>query len=171
MKKIRIFSNWDKRKTDRDKYNLSEVYEELNCLINNDKIKFNFYKSCLKLDLLQCCYNQKENIIELSFRNRIKEYIEELKELKEKPKVLDDFELKCYVDKKIDDNYYLIEQKPYYQDRRKQFDDLYDNLYSKLSSEDRKTLEEITSISSDIASLENCIAYYIGKSENFNIII
>lgn len=165
MKQIRIFSNWDKRKTDKNKYNLSEVYEELNCLINNNKIKFNFYKSYLTLDLLQCCYNQKENVIELSFRNSIKEYIEELKVLNERSKALDDFELKCYVDKKVDDNYYLIEQNPYYQDRQKQFDDLYDNLYSKLSSEDRKALEEITSISNNIASLENCIAYQIGREE------
>lgn len=150
----------------KDINDLSKTCEVLNTLINNNQIKFNFYNSYIMLDLLQCCYNKKENIIELNFRDTVKEHLEELEKLDKKLRIKRDENLNDYIDEQIDDNYYLIEQNPYYQDRKSKFDNLYDNLYSKLQNdEDKKTLENIYALLNNMSALENYLAYNIGKRD------
>ena len=64
------------------KEDLKIYIDILNNLIKNNKVSFKFYNNnLLDLDLIQICYNTKEEIIELQFRDVMKEYIEELKQL------------------------------------------------------------------------------------------
>ena len=47
------------KKNNKEEWNLKVIQEMLNQLINDNKIKFEFYNnSLLQLDLLQMCYNK-----------------------------------------------------------------------------------------------------------------
>ena len=61
--------------------NIKDIYNDFNKLIKDEKIKFKFYNSSSKLEVLQICQNKSNNVIEVSFRNIQEEYISELKEL------------------------------------------------------------------------------------------
>ena len=52
-------------------------------MIKNNKIKFEFYNSTIPLELLQICFNGKENTVELEFRDIQKYYVDELKKISE----------------------------------------------------------------------------------------
>ena len=49
-------------------------------------MKFKFYNSLDKLELLQLCHNKVDNTIEFEFRNRMAEYLEEMKTIMNKMK-------------------------------------------------------------------------------------
>lgn len=71
-------------KTNKEEVNIKELHRLLENLINENKIKFRFYNSFLSLDLLEFIYNEKDNTIEMEFRDIMAEHIEELKELNKK---------------------------------------------------------------------------------------
>lgn len=58
---------------------MEEEIRIINTLVRENKIKFKFLDSEKELNLVQLCYNQKDETIELEFRNEINEYIQELK--------------------------------------------------------------------------------------------
>lgn len=60
---------------------MKELYNLLNRLIREDRIKFDFYNGNKTLDLLQLIYNAKDDTIELEFRNIYSEYIEEFRRI------------------------------------------------------------------------------------------
>ena len=60
---------------------MEEKLRIINELIKKDKLKFKFLDENKELDVLQVCYNKKEETIEIEFRNTVKEYVEELKKL------------------------------------------------------------------------------------------
>lgn len=67
------------------KLELKDFKMTLSKLIRNKKINFKFYNnSLLSLDLLQMCYDEKEDIIELEFRDIMGEHIQELRQLMNK---------------------------------------------------------------------------------------
>lgn len=73
----------------KQKLDLNIFRKILNELIKDKKITFKFYNnSLLSLDLLQICYNQKEDVIELEFHDIMEEHIQELREIMNK-KMLD----------------------------------------------------------------------------------
>lgn len=70
------------KKNNKEEWNLKVIQEMLNQLINDNKIKFEFYNnSLLQLDLLQMCYNKIDNKLELKFRDVMGEHINELKKI------------------------------------------------------------------------------------------
>ena len=50
-------------------------------LIIDEKIKFKFYNSYHKLEVIQVCQNKTDNTIEVNFRNTHKEFVTELRDL------------------------------------------------------------------------------------------
>ena len=58
---------------------MKEIYKLLNKLIKENKIKFEYYKSSLPLDLVQVCHNKKDETIEISFRDVLTERVQELR--------------------------------------------------------------------------------------------
>lgn len=70
------------KKVNIEKIDMKKLENLLNTLINANKIKFSFYNnSLLDLDLLQMCYNKKDDTLELKFRDVMGERIQELKEI------------------------------------------------------------------------------------------
>lgn len=61
--------------------NIKDIYNSVNKLIKDEKIKFKFYNSYDKLEVLQICQNIADNTIEVNFRNTHKEYVSKLKDL------------------------------------------------------------------------------------------
>lgn len=68
--------------------NIDDMYDNINTLIKNQKMKFKFYNSYEELEILQVCRNKVNNVIEVYFRNIQKEYINELKEVMNKMEIL-----------------------------------------------------------------------------------
>lgn len=66
---------------EKNEINMSEIHKLLNNLIKENKIKFDYYNSSLSLDLLQVCYNEKDDTIEISFRDVLTERVQELREI------------------------------------------------------------------------------------------
>ena len=78
MKKIR----WVNEKNEKQEINLKKFGKTLNKLIKEEKVSFKFYNdTLLKLDVIQLVYDKKEEILELEFRNVIKEQVQELNRL------------------------------------------------------------------------------------------
>lgn len=60
----------------------SEIYKMLNTLIKENKIRFTFYDNELvPLEPISVIENKSTGIIEINFRDIVKEHLEELKEL------------------------------------------------------------------------------------------
>lgn len=75
--KVRIM-----KKKNEEETNMGILRDLLNKLINDNKITFSFYNnSLLDLDLIQICYNETNDTIELEFRDVMGEYLEELKKI------------------------------------------------------------------------------------------
>lgn len=68
------------RKVEKE-FILDHLYDVVNTLINDNKIKFQFYDKDIPLELAQVCYNKCDNRVELSFYNIAKQYVDELKEI------------------------------------------------------------------------------------------
>lgn len=60
---------------------MEEEVKSINELIKENKLKFKFLDEHIELEVLQVCYNKAKGKIEIEFRNTIKEYIEELKDI------------------------------------------------------------------------------------------
>lgn len=58
---------------------MEEKIRTINKLIQENKIKFKFLDSEKELNLVQLCYNKKDDILDFEFRNELNEYIQELK--------------------------------------------------------------------------------------------
>lgn len=58
---------------------MEEEIRIINRLSKENKIRFKFLDDTKELKLVQVCYNKDNEILELEFRNELKEYIEELK--------------------------------------------------------------------------------------------
>lgn len=70
------------KKNEKQKINLKKFGKTLNKLIKEEKVSFKFYNdTLLKLDVIQLVYDKKEEILELEFRNVIKEQVQELNRL------------------------------------------------------------------------------------------
>lgn len=70
------------KKKNEEETNMGILRDLLNKLINDNKITFSFYNnSLLDLDLIQICYNETNDTIELEFRDVMGEYLEELKKI------------------------------------------------------------------------------------------
>lgn len=70
------------KKKNEEETNMEILRDLLNKLINDNKITFSFYNnSLLDLDLIQICYNETNDTIELEFRDVMGEYLEELKKI------------------------------------------------------------------------------------------
>lgn len=62
--------------------NKKDLSSLLSKLVLENKIKFNFYNNdSIQLEILQICYNEKLDIIELEFRDIIGDRMQELKEV------------------------------------------------------------------------------------------
>lgn len=70
----------------KNNFDMKEIYKLINSLIKEDRLKFNFYNSFNKLELLQLCHNKVDNTIEFEFRNCMAEYLEEMKSIMNKGK-------------------------------------------------------------------------------------
>ena len=70
----------------KNNFDMKEIHKLINSLIKEDRLKFSFYNSLDKLELLQLCYNKVDNTIEFEFRNRMVEYLEEMKNIMNKRK-------------------------------------------------------------------------------------
>lgn len=68
----------------KNNFDMKEIHKLINSLIKEDRLKFSFYNSLDKLELLQLCYNKVDNTIEFEFRNRMVEYLEEMKNIMNK---------------------------------------------------------------------------------------
>lgn len=66
---------------EKNEINMSEIHKLLNNLIKENKIKFDYYNSSLSLDLIQVCHNEKNNTIEISFRDVLTERVQELRDI------------------------------------------------------------------------------------------
>ncbi|MBE5806660.1 MAG: hypothetical protein E7313_08175 [Clostridiales bacterium] len=66
---------------EKEEINIKETYKIMNRLINDGKIKFDYYNSSLPLDLVQVCHNKKDGTIEISFRDVLTERVEELRRI------------------------------------------------------------------------------------------
>ena len=75
-----------KEKRTKNNIRIEQMYKIIGDLIKKDKIKFRFYNDKNNnLEILHYYLSKKDNTIELEFRNKQKENIEELKKiLKEK---------------------------------------------------------------------------------------
>lgn len=72
----------------QNELNKKDLSSLLSRLVLENKIKFNFYNNdSIQLEVLQICYNEKLDIIELQFRNIIGDRIQELKEVLNKSKI------------------------------------------------------------------------------------
>ena len=71
---------------DKNTFNMKEIHKLINSLIKEDRLKFSFYNSLDKLELLQLCHNKVDNTIEFEFRNNMAEYLEEIKNIMNKIK-------------------------------------------------------------------------------------
>ena len=70
------------KKKNEEEINMEIFRDLLNRLINDNKITFSFYNnSLLDLDLLQICYNKTNDTIELEFRDVMREYLRELRDI------------------------------------------------------------------------------------------
>lgn len=70
------------KKNEKQEINLKKFGKTLNKLIKEEKVSFKFYNdTLLKLDVIQLVYDKKEEILELKFRNVIKEQVQELNRL------------------------------------------------------------------------------------------
>ncbi len=70
------------KKNEKQEINLKKFGKTLNKLIKEEKVSFKFYNdTLLKLDVIQLVYDKKEEILELEFRNVIKEQVQELNRL------------------------------------------------------------------------------------------
>lgn len=73
------------KKKNEEETNMEILRDLLNKLINDNKITFSFYNnSLLDLDLIQICYNETNDTIELEFRDVMGEYLEELRKIMDK---------------------------------------------------------------------------------------
>lgn len=70
----------------KNNFNMKEIHKLINSLIKEDRFKFSFYNSLDKLELLQICHNKVDDTIEFQFRNRMAEYLEEMKNIMNKRK-------------------------------------------------------------------------------------
>ena len=70
----------------KNNFDMKETHKLINSLIKEDRLKFSFYNSLDKLELLQLCHNKVENIIEFEFRNNMTEYLEDMKSIMNKIK-------------------------------------------------------------------------------------
>ena len=73
--------------------------------------------------------------------------------------------INSYIDERINSNYDIVRKDEYYKKKMERFNIVYETLYNKLSDEEKKELEEIYGLQNDILSLENYLAYKIGKSD------
>lgn len=70
------------KKNEKQEINLKKFGKTLNKLIKEEKVSFKFYNdTLLKLDVIQLVYDKKKEILELEFRNVIKEQVQELNRL------------------------------------------------------------------------------------------
>ena len=60
---------------------LKELYITINRLINENVIRFDYYGSNKKPQLIQCLLNEVDNTIDISFRDNMKEVLEEIKKI------------------------------------------------------------------------------------------
>lgn len=73
------------KKKNEEEINMEIIRDLLNKLINDSKITFSFYNnSLLDLDLIQICYNEANDTIELEFRDVMGEHLKELKKIIDK---------------------------------------------------------------------------------------
>ena len=70
----------------KNNFDMKEIHKLINSLIKEDRLKFCFYNSLNKLELLQLCHNKVDNTIEFEFRNHMAEYLEEMKNIMNKRK-------------------------------------------------------------------------------------
>lgn len=70
----------------KNNLDMNEIHKLINSLIKEDKLKFRFYNSLDKLELLQLCHNKVDNTIEFEFRNNLAEYLAEMKNIMNKMK-------------------------------------------------------------------------------------
>lgn len=70
----------------KNNLDMNEIHKLINSLIKEDKLKFRFYNSLDKLELLQLCHNKVDNTIEFEFRNNMAEYLAEMKNIMNKMK-------------------------------------------------------------------------------------
>ena len=63
---------------------MKETYRTINNLIKEEKLKFGFYNSYKELELLQLCHNKVNNTIEFEFRDIMAEYLDEIKNIRNK---------------------------------------------------------------------------------------
>ena len=70
----------------KNNFDMKEIHKLINRLIKEDRLKFSFYNSFDKLELLQLCHNKVDNTIEFEFRNHMSEYLEEMKNIMNKRK-------------------------------------------------------------------------------------
>lgn len=66
------------KKCNKHDLEMKEIYELVNKLVEDKKLKFEFYNSIQEIDLLQCYYNKKADTIEFRFRDVMGENIKEL---------------------------------------------------------------------------------------------
>lgn len=70
------------KRKDSKNIDLKEFRNLFSYLIKENKVKFNFHNnSSLDLDLLQVCYNETNDTLELDFRDIMEEHIKELREI------------------------------------------------------------------------------------------
>lgn len=70
------------KRKDSKNIDLKEFRNLFSYLIKENKVKFNFYNnSSLDLDLLQVCYNETNDTLELDFRDIMEEHTKELREI------------------------------------------------------------------------------------------
>ena len=70
----------------KNNFDMKEIHKLINRLIKEDRLKFKFYNSYNEVELLQLCHNKVDNTIEFKFRNRMAEYLEEMKTIMNKRK-------------------------------------------------------------------------------------
>ena len=70
------------KEKNKEEINMNIFIEVLNKLIKDEKIKFSFYNnSLLDLELLQVCYDESKNALELEFRDVMGEHLKELRDI------------------------------------------------------------------------------------------
>lgn len=70
------------KEKDKEEINMNIFRDVLNKLIKDEKIKFSFYNnSLLDLELLQVCYDESKNALELEFRDMMGEHLKELRDI------------------------------------------------------------------------------------------
>lgn len=70
------------KKKNEEETNMEIFRDLLNELLNDNKITFSFYNnSLLELELLQVCYDESKNALELEFRDVMGEHLKELRDI------------------------------------------------------------------------------------------